>query len=180
MISGSINTIADAGGSPSGLAAFNVNLKSYLFQLVTFILVLLVFKRWILPPISETLDARRTTLEKSLTQAKQIEETLAKAEANSEEILAKARAQADEALAEAKKAGAGVISEAEAAAAARATLIVKEAEARLNEERDKLRQELRKELAVLVADATEKVINEKLDPKRDMSLIERAISGVRR
>ena len=164
----------------SGIGAFNINLKAFLFQLVTFIIVLMVLKRWVLPKLISTMDERRVTLENSLTQAKQTEETLAKAQAASDEILAKARTQADEALADAKKAGAGVISEAENAAAARATLIVKEAEARLSELRDKLRQELRKELAVLVADATEKVIDEKLDPKRDMSLIERAISGVRR
>lgn len=162
----------------SGIGAFNLNVKAFLFQLITFVIVLLVFRRWVLPKIISTLDERRLTLEKSLTQAKQTEETLAKAEERSEEILAKARAQADEALAEAKKAGAGVIAGAEAAAAARATLIIKEAEARLQQERDKLRQELRKELAELVAVATEKIIDEKLDSQRDMSLIERAIRGV--
>lgn len=164
----------------SGIGAFNLNLKAFVFQLITFAIVLMVLRRWVLPKLVSTLDERRVTLEKSLTQAKQTEEILAKAETRSEEILAAARAQADEALAEAKKAGAGVITEAEVAAATRAGLIIKEAEARLSEERDKLRQELRKELAELVADATERIIDERLDVKRDMSLIERAIRGVSR
>lgn len=165
-------------GAPSGIGAFNINLKSFLFQLVTFVLVLIVLKRWVLPPLISTMEKRRETLEKSLLDAKQTEELLSKAEITAEEILAKARVQADEALAETKKAARGIIADAETAAGERATIIVREAEARLGEERDKLRSELRAELAELVADATAKIINEKLDTKKDMSLIERAIRSV--
>jgi F-type H+-transporting ATPase subunit b len=120
----------------------------------------------------------RRALEQSLVDAQATEEALAKAEAGAEDILSKARAQADEALAEAKDAGSGIIAKAETAAAERAELIIKEAESRLAEERDKLRTQLRAELADLVSDATAKIIHEKLDQKRDMSLIERAIKGV--
>jgi F-type H+-transporting ATPase subunit b len=167
-----------ADTSAGGIGAFNLNIKEFLFQLITFVIVLFVLKRWVLPKLIATLDERRQTLEKSLVQAKQTEETLAKAEAKAEEILARARAQADQALAEAKKASGSFIANAETAAAQRAGIIIREAEARLNEEREKLRQELRGELAELVADATERIIHEKLDAKRDMSLVERAIRGI--
>ncbi len=164
--------------STSGIGAFNLNVKEFLFQLATFVIVLWVIKRWVLPKIIETLEQRRQTLEQGLVHAKQTEEVLAKAEARAEEVLARARAHADEALAEAKKAAGTIIVNAEEAAAKRARLIVKEAEEHLAQERDKLRDELRGELAELVADATEKLIHEKLDSERDMSLIERAIRGL--
>jgi F-type H+-transporting ATPase subunit b len=167
---------SDSGSS--GLGAFNLNVKGFLFQLVTFLLVLLILRKLIVPKLVETIDKRRETLEQSLEHARQTEEALAQAETRAEDILTRARAQADEALAEAKDAGAGIVAQAETAAGERAGLIVKEAEARLGEEREKLRTELRAELADLVADATEKIIHEKLDPKRDMSLIERAIKGI--
>lgn len=170
---------ADSSSS-SGLGAFNINLKSFIFQLVTFVLVVLIFKKWILPPINKTLEERRRAVEKSLEDAKKTEEALAQAQAKAEEVLSKARAQADESLAEARKAAKGLISEAEAAGGQRAQLIIKEAEKHLSQEREKLRAELRAELADLVANATEKIIHEKLDAKRDMSLIERVIKGVAR
>lgn len=170
--------LAEASSQASGIGAFNINIKAFVFQLVSFLIVLLVLKRYALPPLVKTLDDRKSTLEKSLEQAKQTEETLAKAEAAAEEILSKARAQADEALAESKKAASGMIAEAEDKAAERAAMIVKDAETRLGEEREKLRQELQQEMAELVANATEKIIDEKLDAKQDMSLIERAIRGV--
>lgn len=169
---------AQASDSSSGLGAFGLNLKDFILQLITFLLVFLILRRWVVPKLNATIEKRRDTLEKSLEHAKQTEEALAKAEAKAEDILARARAQADEAIAQAKDAAAGVVASAEEAAAQRATLIIKEAESRLNEEREKLRQELRAELADLVADATEKIIREKLDQKRDMSLIERAIRGI--
>ncbi len=171
---------AQASDSGSGLGAFQLNVKDFIIQLITFVLVFLILRRWVVPKLIETIDKRRDTLQLSLEHAKQAEEALVKAEARSEEILAKARALADEAIAEAKKAGARAVSAAEAAAETRATAIIKEAETQLAQERDKLRQELRGELAELVADATEKIIHEKLDAKHDMSLIERAIRGMAR
>ena len=166
---------ADTTTSSNGIGAFNINLKAFIFQLITFLIVLLVFKRWILPPIMKTLEQRRRTLEQSLEQAKKTEETLAKAETRADVIIAHSRAQADKVIAEAKKAAAEAIAKGETAAAERAALIIKEAEARLESERKKLRQELRAELTDLVADATEKIISEKLDAKHDMDMIDRAI-----
>jgi len=164
--------------SGSGLGAFQLNLKDFIIQLITFVLVFLILRKWVVPKLVGVMEQRRQTLEQSLENARATEEALAKAQAAAEEILSKARSLADEALAEAKDAGAGIVAKAETAAGQRAELIVKEAESRLDEERQKLRTELRAELADLVADATETIIREKLDDKRDMSLIERAIKGI--
>lgn len=162
----------------SGLGAFNINLKGLIFQLITFAIVLLVFKRWVLPPIIRTLEDRRETLEQSLTHAKETQEALDRAEIKAEEIIAGARAHADEALAEARKSAEGVIINAETAAAERAVLIIKEAEARLASERAKLREELKEELANLVADATEVILRQKLDGPSDRKLIEQALKEI--
>lgn len=167
-----------AAESASGIGAFNINWKSLIFQLVTFVIVLLIFRRWILPPIVKTLEYRRQALEKSLADAKATEETLARAETQAEELLAKARAQADEVLAEARKSAEAVIAEAETAAVERSAAIITEAEARLDQERIKLREAMREELSGLVAEATEKVVADKVDNRRDQSLITRAIRSI--
>ena len=169
---------AQASDPATGIGAFNINLKAFIFQLITFVIVLLVFKRWVLPPLLKTLEDRRQTLENSLTQAQETQAALARAEAKAEEILARARVQADEALAEAKKSGEAVVASAETAAEARAALIIKEAEARLASERTKLHQELKAELADLVANATETILRQKLDEKTDRKLIEQSLREI--
>lgn len=163
----------------SGLGAFNINLKSFLFQLITFVIVLLIIKRWVLPPVQKTLDERRQTLEKSLMQAKETEEALARAEVKAEEILARARTQADESLRGAKKTAEEIITGAETAAAKRGQLIIAEAQAQLTQEKNNLRLELREELAELVADTAEKIIRQKLSASSDRSLIERTLQEVK-
>lgn len=173
----SIN-FAEASGSTSGIGAFNINLKSFLFQLVTFGIVLLVLKRWVLPPLMTTMENRRITLEKSLEQAKATQEALGRAEQKTEEIIAQARVHADEALAAARKSAEGLIVSAETAAAERSVLIIKDAEARLAGERTKLRQELKEELSGLVADATELILRHKLDGPNDRKLIEQALKEI--
>lgn len=162
----------------SGIGAFNINLKAFLFQLVTFVLVILVFKRWVLPPILKTMQERQKTLENSLEQAKQTEEALARAEVKAEEIIASARTHADEAMAQARKSAEEVILSAEVAAAQRSVLIIKDAEGRLDSERAKLRDELKAELADLVADATEIIIRQKLDQSGDRKLVEKALREI--
>lgn len=170
---------AQAPSGSGSISAFNLNLKSFLFQLMTFVIVLLVLRRWVLPKLVNTLEQRRETLEKSLVQAKETEEALARAEVRAEEILARARSQADESLRTAKKTAEGIIADAEAAAAKRSQMIIKEVETQLLQEKNNLRLELRAELADLVAFAVEKIIRQKLNASIDRSLIERTLQEVK-
>jgi len=169
---------ADTGGS--GIGAFNINLKSFIFQLVTFLLVLWVFKRWILPPIVKTLEERRKTLEDSLEQARQTEETLHQTEVKVAAVLQKARTQADAALADAQVESKKIIAEAEQKGTENAERIKREAEAYLQQQGEKLRQELRAELVGLVSQTTARVLEQKVTAKEDMSLIEKAVKVLSR
>jgi F-type H+-transporting ATPase subunit b len=167
-----------AQDSSSGISSLGINLKSFIFQLITFLIVLMILRRWVYPKLVATLEERRKTLEESLIQAKQTEEALQKAEARSAELLQKARVQADAALADASSRAEEIIAKGEEAASVRAARIVKEAEEHLSQERQQLHDELRKELAGLVAVATEKVLAKKLDEREDRALIERSLKEI--
>ncbi len=166
------STDAETSG---GIAALGINLQAFLFQLIAFVIVLVILKKYVFPKLVSTLEARRETLEESLVQAKKTEEALASAEKKASEIINQARIQADTSLSDAKKVASEVIASAELSAAERAKHIIKDAELSLADEREKLRSELKGELADLVASATEKVLEKKIDPKTDMQLIANAI-----
>jgi F-type H+-transporting ATPase subunit b len=167
-------TVQFAAAEPanSGIGAFNINLKSFVFQLVTFLIVLYIFRRWILPPILKTLEERRRTVEESLEHAKQTEAKLAEAESRTQALLLKAREQADKALAEARVQAKELIAKAEDGAEIQAQRIVKETEERLGQERQKLHDQLKAELGDLVVLTTEKVLRRKIDEQEDRRLIE--------
>lgn len=165
--------------SDSGLSSLGINLKSFVFQLITFVIVLLILRRWVFPKLVATLEERRKTLEESLIQAKETQEALERAEEKSAEILHKAREQADEALNEAKNQAKDVVAKAEAAAQEQANRVIKEAEDHLDQERTKLREELKNELSDLVVLTTEKVLRTKLNAREDAKLIEQSIKELK-
>lgn len=166
--------------SSGGISALGLNLKSFIFQLITFVIMLLILRRWVFPRLVATLEKRRETLEQSLVHARQTQEVLASAELKAVEILKKARQQADAALDDAKKQAEQTIASSELAAEQRVARILKEAEAQLEQERQKLRLELRSELVDLAILTTEKVIRQKLDEESDRHLIEASIKELAR
>src|SRR3569833_1020096 len=91
-----------AADSSGGISSLGINLKSYLFQLATFLIVLGILARYVYTKLIETLEARRATLEESLVQAKKTQEALEAAEQKAEAILHKARESADQAVADAR------------------------------------------------------------------------------
>jgi F-type H+-transporting ATPase subunit b len=167
-----------ADSSSSGISSLGINLKSFVFQLITFLIVLLILRRWVFPKLVATLEERRKTLEQSLEQARLTEETLNKAESQAAELLQKARAQADTVLADANDRVEDIIAKGETAAAERAARIIKDAEEHLDQERQRLHSELREELADLVADATEKVLQKKVNEREDRALIEHSLKEI--
>lgn len=161
--------------SSGGISSLGINLKGFIFQLITFLIVLLILRRYVFPKLVATLEARRKTLEESLAQAKQTQEALEKAEIKAEEILAKARTQADLALAEAKARADEIIANGEKDAEQRGARIIVEAEGRLAQETERLHSELKGELLSLVVATTEKVLRKKLDEREDRKLIEESL-----
>ncbi len=174
-----INAVQFADSSSSGLGAFHVNLKSFIFQMVTFLIVLLVLKRWALPKLIETIENRREVLEKSLDQAKETEKALADAEAKAGDLLNRARGQADEALGDARNQAKELITAAEAAAGQKAEAIIKEGQLQLERDRLQLKSELKSELAALVTEASEKIVRQKLTGAADHELVSKSIEEVR-
>jgi F-type H+-transporting ATPase subunit b len=170
-----LNTFIFAEGSSGGISSLGLNVKSFVFQLITFLIVLLILRRWVFPKLVATLEDRRKVLEQSLEQARKTEETLHKTEANAVNILSKARAEADAALSDAQSRAKEIIAGAEKSGEAAAARIVKEAESHLGQERTKLRDEIKEELADLVVTTTEKVIGKRLSAQEDMGLIKDSI-----
>lgn len=161
--------------SAGGIAALGLNVQSFLFQLITFVLVLLLLRKYVYGKLVDTLEARRLAVIESLDSAKKAAQELEKTNEKTAEILQNAQKEAAEIVTLARTEAAGVVEEAENKAKKRAEHLIEQAESRLQQDITKARTELRKEMMNLVADATEKVLAEKIDDKTDKKLIERAV-----
>ncbi len=166
-------TVAEAGG----LSALGLDVKSFLFQLVTFVLLLLILRKWAFPVLVKTLEDRRIAVEKSIDQAKATEAALQNAEKQIQKMLAEARDESAELVTAGHKEAAKMVEEAEEKAAKRAEHIVKEASASMEHELNKARTALKQETAQLVAEATGAILKEKVDAKKNAELISKALKG---
>jgi F-type H+-transporting ATPase subunit b len=165
--------------SSGGISSLGLNLKAFIFQLITFLIVLAILRKWVFPKLVATLEERRKVLEQSLVQARQTEETLHQAQTQASEILKKAREQADNFLADAKTQAKEIIAAAEKSGEASAKRIIDEAEEHLSQERAKLRSELKEELVDLVAATAAKVLRKNLSAKEDLELINSSVKELR-
>lgn len=168
-----------AAESAGGLSALGLNWQSFLFQLITFVIVLLILRKFVFGKLVATLDSRQKAVEDSIKNAQETEEKLKNAEKTIAGMLTEARKQADDIVATGHKEAAKMVEDAEAKAAAQAEHIVTEAKSQMDVELAKAREALKKDTVRLVAQATEQIIQEKLDPAKDAKLIESALKGAR-
>lgn len=160
-----------------GISALGLNWKSFLFQLITFVIVLLILRKFVFGKLIAVLDARQKAVDDSLAGAAKIEKELKSTQKTVASMLAEARKEADEVLSASHKEASQIIEAAEVKASERAEHIVKEAKAQMDVELGKARDALKAETVKLVASATEKIIHEKLNPETDSKLINAALQA---
>jgi F-type H+-transporting ATPase subunit b len=165
------------GESSSGLGTLGVDGKAFVIQLITFILAFLVLKRYAFKPIIKVLSERRETIESGVKLGEEMQKERAKLDAQVEKALHEARQEADGIIAGAQDTARQTIRESEDKARDKAAGIIDAAEARIEQDTARARKALEKELVGLISDATEAIIEEKVDPKKDAQLIEKALRG---
>jgi F-type H+-transporting ATPase subunit b len=170
---------ATAEGGSGGIGALGVDLKALVLQIVTFVIVFWLLKKFALDKIIKTLDERRKTIDDGVEFAREMEAEKAGLDERVQEMLAKAQAKADKLLAQGKTEAAELIKQAEADAAKRMDRVLTDAQSRIEQDIEKARKALEQEVLSLVAEATEAVLGEKLDSIKDTHLIERELKEVR-
>lgn len=93
--------VAESVAASGGIGALGINLQLFVAQLIHFLVVLLIFWKWIYGPIVKMLDARRGAIEKGLSEAKAHEEARAAFEQQRTLLVSKARDEASQLVAQA-------------------------------------------------------------------------------
>jgi len=167
------------GDSTSGIGALGFSASAFIIQIITFILVFLVLKKWAFKPILKILNERRELIENGVTLGQEMALEKKQLEAKIEKALHETRAKADDIISAAQQDARSVITAAEEAAKVKAEQIMTDAESRIKQETSKAWKDLQKDLAGLISEATEAIIDEKVDTKKDIELIDKALSARR-
>jgi len=164
-----------ASSNPGLLQALGIDGKLLVEQALAFLILLAVLAKFVYPALIKSIDTRRSQIEAGVEEAKEAAAALERAEAKVADMLAVARREADDIIERSHKESTAMVADAEEKAKTRADQIVKDARAQLDIDIAKARAALKKDTIELVALATEKVVNEKLDAHKDASLISKAL-----
>ncbi len=161
------------------MEALGINLGYLLVQIFNFAILMVVLSAWVYKPIVNMMETRRQSIEKGLEDAREAADARANAEEKAKEILAEANAKASEVVREAttraESAGRDVIAAAEAEAAKAKDAALAEAAA----EKESMLSDVRVQIAGLAMAATQKLVGEALDEKRQRALLDEFFSGVK-
>ncbi len=172
-----IQPLLNFGESSSGLGALGVDPKAFIIQLTTFVLAILVLKKFAFKPIIKIMDERRELIENGVKIGEQMKKDQLKLEEKVAAELQAARQKADTILANAQDAAKDSIKEAETKAREKADAILADAKEKTKQDVARARKQLESEVVALISDATEVIIDEKVDAKKDAQLIAKALKG---
>jgi F-type H+-transporting ATPase subunit b len=151
---------------------FGFNTSLFISQVISFLIVAFLLHRFAYKPILKVLEQRRQEIAQSLANAEQIKQQLAQAEASRQKTLSDANTQANKLIEEARAVAAKVQeTETQRAIAAAEQLITKAREATALD-RERMKQELLKEIGQLVVRTTAQVAGKVLTMDDQKRLIE--------
>ena len=161
------------------MEALGINLGYLLVQIFAFFILFIVLKAWVYTPLVDMLEKRRETIAKGLEDANVAAEARANAEAEAEKVLNEAQAKASAVVREGSQKAEDAVKDIKVAAEVEAVNIKKKAIENAVQEREALLGEVRGQVAALAMAATQKLLGEALDEKRQHALIDEFFSGVK-
>jgi F-type H+-transporting ATPase subunit b len=153
------------------LQSLNINLQALVANLIGFLILLFLLKQFLFDPANKMLDERaqdvRVTYDKLEAEQRQMQELKSEYEQRLAAIEAEAREKIQSAIKEAQGTRDQIVSEANS----RASELVSRAEAEVAREREQAMIAIREQVVNLALGATEKLIGDGLDEKRQRALI---------
>jgi len=160
------------------ISTFHVEWKLLIAQAINFGIVFAILWWVALKPLLRIMADREQRISKSLEDANELEKRLKASDEAYEQKLQEARNHAIQILEEADLAAEQKVKEAVLRARRETELVVSQAREQIEEQRRRVVEEAKQDLAGIIMSAVEKVIEQKLDAKRDRALIDDALTLV--
>jgi len=173
-------TFAAAEGAEEtseGIGALGLSLPALLASAITFLVLFFIIKKFALDGIVSNLEKRETDINRGLYLTAEMDKQKAELQATVQAEIKKARLEADLIIAEAHQETNKMIQSAEEKASHKADEILRAAEGKIERDISEARKGLKTEMASLITEATEAILDQKLDASSDRKLVETYLKG---
>lgn len=144
---------------------------------ISFIVLLIILGKYAWKPILKALENRENSIQKSLDEAKNAREAMAKLTSQNEQILKEARMEREAILKEAREIKDKIINDAKDAATAESNKIIQSAKETINAERISAINQIKSEVADLSVNIAKKVLQKELSsPEEQKKLIDSLVN----
>jgi F-type H+-transporting ATPase subunit b len=161
------------------LEALGINLGYLLIHILSFAILFITLRAWAYQPLLNMMDNRRKMVAQGLEDAQIAAEARANAERQAGQIIADAQTKAADLVREATERADAAGQEVRAAQEAEINKMREQRLAEVEVERTRILSEVRGQVAALAISATQKLIGESLDEKRQHALVDSFFSGVK-
>jgi F-type H+-transporting ATPase subunit b len=158
-------------------ATLGLNWSGFIWQLVNFLVLLVLLRLVLYKPVLKILDDRARRVRESMEQADTVRHQAEQAEADRQALLAESRQQAQEIRNRADADAKRMIADAEARADERANRILEQAQASIEASRVQMLSEVRSQIGDLVATGVERVTRGAVDDQVNRTLVQQFLSS---
>ena len=145
-------------------------------QVVNFLVLLFILKKILYTPLLKVLEKRKKTIAQSLKNTEEIEQRLVKLSEEEEKRLQNALREGQKIVKQAEEAGLQIIEEAKVKAGEITEKTLQDVQTKLQLEREKLHQEIRRNLAEFMMIGLQKVTGKIITSKDQKKMVEDAVN----
>jgi len=154
---------------------FELETNLIFWNTLSFLILVVLMYKWALPPLLQLLKDREKTIKESLAAAAQNQSRSEALLTSAKEKMASANISAEKIIGQAKNEGDKFKHEIIVTAKKEAELLIDRAKEELNQEKRLILAELQQQTADLVAAASSRVLNKKIDKSENARLIEESL-----
>lgn len=175
-----LQLLAETSSSSNGgiAAALGIDWRLLIMQIAAFLLLVWLLGKYVYPWLMKAVDTRQQNVEDAIRSARTAREAVDRAKADTEALINQAKQEAAKIVDTAKQEAATVVSSSEERARGIAEQITGDAQAQIQKDIARARDELHDETLRLIELATEKVVRETHTQKADDALIKKALKEV--
>lgn len=153
----------------------NIN-ATILGQAIAFILFVAFCMKYVWPPIMAAIEKRQKEVADSLASAELAKKELDIAQANASDELKKAKESAQAIIEQANKRRTQILEEAKAEAETDRDKIIAQGYSEVDAERQRAREDLRKQVALLAVAGAEKIIERSVDEAANSDIVDKLVA----
>ena len=154
---------------------FNITL---LGQTVAFFIFVWFCMKFIWPPLMSAIEERQKKIADGLADADRAAKDLELAQAKATDQLKDAKVTANEIIESANKRKAQIVDEAKTEADSERAKIIAQGHAEIEAERNRVKEDLRKQVASLAIQGAEKILERSIDPSAHSDIVEKLVAEI--